>query len=60
MKKLSFYLIMLIVFVSCSKQLDKSPYGVVSTDNFYKTAQDAEKAVFRFLPLPFRPRLWRL
>jgi len=45
MKKLSFYLIMLIVFVSCSKQLDKSPYGVVSTDNFYKTAQDAEKAV---------------
>src|SRR4051812_38900688 len=45
MKKSSLFLILLIACISCSKQLDKSPYGAVSTDNFYRTAQDAEKAV---------------
>jgi hypothetical protein len=45
MKKTTFFLIVLIGFVSCSKRLDKMPYGVVSTDNFYKTAADAEMAV---------------
>ena len=45
MKKSTLFLIMLIALISCSKKLDKSPYGVVSTDNFYKTAADAEKAV---------------
>ena len=45
MKKIIFFLIPVIAFVSCSKRLDKNPYGVVSTDNFYKTAADAEMAV---------------
>jgi len=45
MKKITFFLICLIVLASCNKQLDKMPYGVVSTDNFYKTAADAEMAV---------------
>jgi len=42
MKKTTFFFIALIVCASCNKQLDKMPYGVVSTDNFYKTAADAE------------------
>ena len=45
MKKIIFILILAVAFVSCSKRLDKNPYGVVSTDNFYKTAADAEMAV---------------
>jgi len=45
MKKAIFFSILLTAFVSCNKQLDKNPYGVVSTDNFYKTAADAEMAV---------------
>jgi len=45
MKKTTCLYILLIVFASCNKQLDKMPYGVVSTDNFYKTAADAEMAV---------------
>ncbi|HVW99624.1 MAG TPA: RagB/SusD family nutrient uptake outer membrane protein [Candidatus Babeliaceae bacterium] len=45
MKKTSFFLIFLIAFTSCTKELNKMPYGVVSTDNFYQTADDAEMAV---------------
>ncbi|TKK64217.1 RagB/SusD family nutrient uptake outer membrane protein [Ilyomonas limi] len=45
MKKTTFFILLLAVLVSCNKQLDKMPYGVVSTENFYKTAQDAEMAV---------------
>jgi len=45
MKKANVFIIILIALVSCSKRLDKSPYGVVSSDNFYKTAEDAEMAV---------------
>ena len=45
MKKATFFLIFLTAIVSCNKRLDKTPYGVVSTDNFYKTANDAKMAV---------------
>ena len=45
MKKTNFLLIFLIAVASCTKRLDKMPYGVVSTDNFYKNAEDAEMAV---------------
>jgi hypothetical protein len=45
MKKIIFFLSLLLVFASCEDRLDKMPYGVVSTDNFYQTADDAEKAV---------------
>ena len=44
MKKI-YLLLFILIFVACSDQLDKDPYGVVSTSNFYKTAQDAEMAV---------------
>ncbi|MBG9378793.1 RagB/SusD family nutrient uptake outer membrane protein [Panacibacter sp. DH6] len=45
MKNIIIVSLMLMVVASCTKQLDKSPYGVVSTENFYKTAADAEMAV---------------
>lgn len=45
MKKTTFILIAIITLTSCNRQLDKSPYGVVSSDNFYETADDADKAV---------------
>lgn len=45
MKKIVFFLFLLGVFASCNDRLDLQPYGVVSTDNFYRTAEDAEKAV---------------
>ena len=45
MKKVIFFSISLLTFAACNKQLDKMPYGVVSTDNFYKTADDAQMAV---------------
>lgn len=41
-----FFILLVIFFVSsCSDLLDLQPYGVISTENFYKTADDAEKAV---------------
>ncbi|WP_153798145.1 RagB/SusD family nutrient uptake outer membrane protein [Foetidibacter luteolus] len=45
MNKTICFFILLLALASCSKKLDKAPYGVVSTDNFYKTASDAEMAV---------------
>jgi hypothetical protein len=45
MNKIAFFLSLMLVFASCNDQLDLQPYGVVSTDNFYKTATDAEYAV---------------
>lgn len=45
MKQIVFILSMMLAFTSCNDRLDMQPYGVVSTDNFYKTAQDAEMAV---------------
>lgn len=46
MKKIFFiFLIIVISLQACDNRLDLQPYGVVSTDNFYKTASDAEKAV---------------
>ncbi len=35
----------LFALTSCDDKLDLMPYGVLSTDNFYKTASDAENAV---------------
>ncbi|GHT34270.1 hypothetical protein AGMMS49574_21450 [Bacteroidia bacterium] len=45
MKKIVLFLSFILVFASCNDKLDLQPYGVVSTDNFYKTASDAEFAV---------------
>ncbi len=45
MRKIIFLISLLFIFFGCEDRLDKMPYGVVSTDNFYKTAEDAEKAV---------------
>lgn len=46
MKKIYYCLLsFILVFVSCNDRLDLQPYGVVSTDNFYKTAADAEAAI---------------
>lgn len=45
MKNIVSFILLLLVLVACDDHLDKMPYGVVSTDNFYATADDAEKAV---------------
>ncbi len=45
MKKIAFFLSMLLGLAACNDRLDLQPYGVVSTDNFYQTAADADKAV---------------
>ena len=38
-------IVALFALTSCDDKLDLMPYGVLSTDNFYKTASDAENAV---------------
>lgn len=35
----------LVLAASCSKQLEEKPYSSIFTDNFYKTASDAEGAL---------------
>jgi hypothetical protein len=45
MKKIVLVLSMVCFLASCNDRLDLQPYGVVSTDNFYQTAADAEDAV---------------
>jgi len=45
MKKIFFFLLLVLVITACDDKLNMQPYGVVSTDNFYKTAADAEMAV---------------
>ena len=45
MKKIFFFISLILVFTSCNDQLDLQPYGVVSTETFYNTAADAELAV---------------
>ena len=45
MRAILFFLPIMLAFASCNSQLDLQPYGVVSTDNFYQTASDAENAV---------------
>jgi hypothetical protein len=45
-KYISFLLLTgILVMGSCSDLLDQQPYGVVAKENFYNTADDAEKAV---------------
>lgn len=45
MKKIVSFILLLLVLMACDDRLDKMPYGVVSMENFYNTADDAEKAV---------------
>ena len=45
MKKVFFFISLLLVCVSCSDQLDLQPYGVMTSENSYKTEIDAERAV---------------
>lgn len=45
MKKIFLLLSLAVAMSSCSELLDQQPYGVVSTETFYKTAADAEEAV---------------
>jgi len=45
MKKIIFFLLSMLILMACDNRLDKMPYGVVSTNNFYNTAEDAEKAL---------------
>ncbi len=45
MKNIFILLLLSLILLGCNDHLDKMPYGVVSTDNFYKTAADAESAV---------------
>ena len=45
MKKIFFFISLILVFTSCNDQLDLNPYGVVASETFYKTAADADNAV---------------
>ncbi|AHF16036.1 RagB/SusD family nutrient uptake outer membrane protein [Niabella soli] len=46
-------LCILVLAASCSKQLKEQPYSSIFTDNFYKTAADAEAALVAvYGPLP--------
>ncbi|WP_421944696.1 RagB/SusD family nutrient uptake outer membrane protein [Pedobacter sp.] len=47
MNRLSILLISVLTLIcsSCSKILEETPYSVVSTNNFYKSATDAELAI---------------
>ncbi|MDR0574441.1 MAG: RagB/SusD family nutrient uptake outer membrane protein [Tannerella sp.] len=45
MKKTVFFILLLLALIACDDRLDKMPYGSVSKENFYNTADDAEKAV---------------
>ena len=45
MKKIFFFISLILVFTSCNDQLDLQPYAVVATQTFYNTASDAEAAV---------------
>lgn len=45
MKRIILLASILFCASSCSDLLDLQPYGAVSTESFYKTAEDAEKAV---------------
>ncbi len=45
MKRIFLIIALAIGLTSCSDLLDQQPYGSVSTSTFYKSAEDAEKAV---------------
>lgn len=45
MKKIFLVISLVMALSSCSDLLDQQPYGTISTNTFYKTAEDAEKAV---------------
>lgn len=44
MKNIQYFVFILFVFASCNK-LEETPYSSIFTDNFYKTASDAEAAL---------------
>lgn len=45
MKRILSLISLIISLISCDNLLDLQPYGVVSTESFYQTAEDADKAV---------------